>query len=510
MTELDPLNIENVKSNEAYSTNAMTPTGMTPIPPDEQEYVLDPADALATGPLQISLLHWSRISLPFNYLLVGILQGLIRPLLNVWPLDLGATEAQQSTLLQVASLPATFKILFGFWSDNVAIFGYRRKPYMLLGWILVTLCMHRLRQLDTFTQESIPSISLSFFGVGCGMWMSDVMADAVIAVLTRGETQKGHMQSTCYACRFFGIMCASPLATALYNRFGPDHVLNLIEYVPLGILPFVYFLEEDVSHQVAPLSVHLRELWTTVCSQAVWQPLAFVYAFNLLQISNAAWRQFLITSLDFTTADLNILLIVSYACLYVGTMVYKFFCLENMSWRRLYFYCICFNLVFSLGQLLLIHGWISEDLRFFFAAGDEAVSEFVTGLQFLPNAILMVSLCPPGSEGASYSMFTTFWNTALMLAIALSTRLLGIWDVKEETLAKGNVSGLSRLSLLTTGLQLSPILLLSWFPHGQEDLKKLDSRSSWIGGLGFLTVLFASLSYTFVVAVINIVQGGKS
>ena len=85
-------------------------------------------------PPEIQLLRRENIAIPMCYLLVGILQGLSGPLINVYPLDLGATEAQQTTISTLKSLPASLKLIFGFVSDNLPICGYRRKSYMMIGW----------------------------------------------------------------------------------------------------------------------------------------------------------------------------------------------------------------------------------------------------------------------------------------------------------------------------------------------------------------------------------------
>ena len=69
--------------------------------------------------------------------------------------------------------------------------------------------------------------------------------------------------------------------------------------------------------------------------------------------------------------------------------------------------CIGLNLVFSMGQVLLILGLNKPIPDFAFAVGDEAVLDFISGVQFLPTTIMMVHLCPKGSEGVSYAMFTT-------------------------------------------------------------------------------------------------------
>ena len=121
--------------------------------------------------------------------------GLYRPLLNVYPLDLGGTEAQQATMNLVVMLPATMKILFGFISDNYPIAGYRRKPYMALGWISVTLTMlalywsfdltmaYEVDNGDSIRPLYAPSIewlSVAFLLFGISMWLADVMGDSIV------------------------------------------------------------------------------------------------------------------------------------------------------------------------------------------------------------------------------------------------------------------------------------------------------------------------------------------
>jgi len=89
-------------------------------------------------PRTCQLLRKENLAVPACYLLVGVLQGLSSPLINVFPLDLGATEAQQTTVSSIRSLPASFKLVFGFLSDNLPLAGYRRKPVRIMredvGW----------------------------------------------------------------------------------------------------------------------------------------------------------------------------------------------------------------------------------------------------------------------------------------------------------------------------------------------------------------------------------------
>ena len=62
------------------------------------------------------------------------IKGLMAPFVNVYPLDLNATEAQQATVSALRGLPASLKLAFGFMSDNYPLLGYRRKSVRFSGY----------------------------------------------------------------------------------------------------------------------------------------------------------------------------------------------------------------------------------------------------------------------------------------------------------------------------------------------------------------------------------------
>lgn len=120
---------------------------------------------------------------------------------------------------------------------------------------------------------------------------------------------------------------------------------------------------------------------------------------------------------------------------------------------------------------------------------------------------MMVNLCPEGSEGASYAFFTTVSNSALILAPVISTLMLGIWDVSKSTLEAGDLRGLTKLTVVTTVLQMCPILFIGWLPHSREELYALSRRrysGSPVGGGILLFVVFSTIAYNFTVSALNI------
>jgi len=495
-------------------------------------------------PRSTQLLRKENLAIPMCYLTVGLLQGLSGPFINVYPLFLNATEAQQVTISGIRSLPALFKLGFGFWSDNVLLFGYRRKSYMFVGWMMSSLAMLSLLlcsdlsripvDVDGDGDESASSSSSSLNGnyvpaenapsivflsfvllmFGTGFWFADVMGDSLVAEKAKLEPEqtRGHLQSTCYSCRFFGLMIAAPISTVIYSTFGPKIVVVSMTIIPMIMLPFIYNLWEVRDIEIKSTKDQCHEIWNTVCSRAVWQPMGFVYVYNLLQVGNAAWKEYLRSVLNFTDAQLNIFLIVAYVLLYVGVLAYKYYFIK-WSWRSIYVMSTILNTVLSSLQVLLIQGITFGLSPFVFALGDDIFADFIAGIQFLPTTIMMVHLCPAGSEGASYAMFTTVSNCASGLSSALSTILLKIWDVSKETMVGGDLSGMTKLTILTTVLQTSGLLFVKFLPNTKDDLNKLHTgqySGSRIGGFIFLSITLSSIVYAIVIGLMNIINGGAS
>lgn len=344
-----------------------------------------------------------------------------------------------------------------------------------------------------------------------GYWFADVMADSVVAEKAKLEPEetRGQLQSSCYACRFFGLMCAAPLSTYLYHACGPRTIMIMCGILPVMVMtPLISYFVEDYNPRVMTPSQQCTEIWSTVCSRAVWQPMGFVYLYNILQIGNAAWKEYLRSVLGFTSVQLNSLLVVAYVLLYAGILAYKYLFIR-WSWRTIYIVTTVLNGVLSLGQIMLIKGMTLGLSNFVFALGDDAFADFIGGIQFLPTTIMMVHLCPPGSEGASYAMFTTVNNSAGSLAGAISTNILRFFDVKKETLIAGDLTDMTNLTILTTVLQTSGLLFVGLLPHTKDDLVKMShGGSSRIGGGIFIAVTILSLMWTIVVNLLNVIAPG--
>ena len=75
------------------------------------------------------------------------------------------------------TVPWSFKLCYGFLSDTYALFGYRRKSYLLLGYVLYALSMSALAYIGS---PSVVELAAFLFIGTTGIIMSDVSADTII------------------------------------------------------------------------------------------------------------------------------------------------------------------------------------------------------------------------------------------------------------------------------------------------------------------------------------------
>ncbi len=427
------------------------------------------------------------------------------------------------------AVPWCFKVIYGFLSDCLPISGLRRKPYYMTGW-LVYIVSNLILMISP-----IPSIQLCIllvFTQTAGYMLADVMTDALIVERSRYETQdtRGTMQSQGYIIRFFGSTIGAAIGAVVYNKdswawYLPMRLVFFINaaFPLIFLLPVVpYLLELETNCLPKNFYSQCKELFETAQLRSVWQPMTFVYVYNALQLTNAAWMNFLVEGLSFTAWQIGIVSIFGSVMAWFGIMTYKRFFFAS-NWRIVYFWCTTLASIIALGQLILVFGLNrSVGLRLgvpgifaarkveipdiWFSMGDDVLVEFVIAVQFLPMCIMYLGLCPEGSEGTTYAMLTTWSNLAGSLAFDISTALTAVWDVSSATIQAGDYGGVWKLSLLSGLIGPVPLLLLGLIPKNKEDQRKLQAdqtRHFWAGVL-FIFVMIATLIITFAESVYEV------
>ena len=415
----------------------------------------------------VDLFHVQNVAILCSYFSVGLVSSFISTPLNIYLVEvLDAEPRVQNTIGILQTLPWSLKLIFGFLSDAVPVFGMHRKPYLIAGCIVYSLSFLVYALLDT---NDATLLALAIFVGTLGLICFDVMTDTMCVERSKFEQEelRGQMQATCYSYRFAGGVIGALLGTLVSNKDTPGLNLFYMNFsqvafvngmLPLVlIVPFLYSLKETYTprtratnygaiemtstfsgrasrsfrevkgrdsrysriaaavedEEQLELELHVEEeqrrrehggskiwgqideVWNTVQLQAVWRPMAFVYLFNLFQIPNVAWQSYLQLTLKFEPWILGLTVTMGSFMTWAGVLAYKYWFFKA-SWRMIYLYSSFLTATFSLLQLVLIFQ-LNEKMHisnYFFSLGDDVISAYISGIQFLPVCIMYMSLCP--------------------------------------------------------------------------------------------------------------------
>eukprot|EP01035_Chromulina_nebulosa_P017022 gene17022-22528_t len=276
----------------------------------------------------------------------------------------------------------------------------------------------------------------------------------------------------------FGMIIGAVLGSILYNNslwgwgltIGDIFLLNALIPITNSIPLWWWIIEIIPSHDFIAPSVkeNLKNIWNTLQLKAVWWPMTFIYIYYVFQIPNNAWSNFLVEGLEFTDFDLGMISVLSASLYFVGLVLYKLFFFES-SWRSIFIYTTLIGSLFSMLQILLI---LRINLKLgipdvVFALGDTAVTSLMFSIQSMPASILFAMLVPEGSEGVTFALLNTISNLAWTVANDIGSGMTLIWDVSNSTLEAKDFSGMLKLEILTSLLQLTPLFLVWMLPDSR-------------------------------------------
>lgn len=181
--------------------------------------------------------------------------------------ELHMGPAELSALTGLFTLPWTIKPLYGFLSDGVPLFGYRRRSYLILCGFLGSICYAGVATnffgvlqwfqgyaLNDF--QLLTTIASLVVSSGC-IAFSDVVADGIVVQKTReadlaGQTSiAGGLQSLCWGSASLGALISAYYSGSLLQTFTPQQVLGFTAFLPLIVAIFAFGIEEEKIKQPA-------------------------------------------------------------------------------------------------------------------------------------------------------------------------------------------------------------------------------------------------------------------
>ncbi len=405
------------------------------------------------------------IAILLVYFVQGIL-GLARLAVSFYLKDdLHLTPAEVSALLGIAALPWMIKPLFGFISDGLPIFGYRRRPYLVLSGLLGALSWMVMATIVHSAMAATLTMMLGSLSIA----VSDVIVDSLVVERARGESVSGagSLQSLTWGASAVGGVITAYFSGALLQHFDTQTIFWITATFPLIVSAVAWLIAETPVTEKPDWSIvgsQLTQLKQAVTQKSIWLPTLFLFLWQATPTAEASFFYFSTNELGFEPEFLGRVRLVTSVAALVGVWVFQRF-LKAVPFRTIFGGSIVLSSILGMTMLLLVthtNRMLGIDDRWF-SLGDSLVLTVMGQIAFMPVLVLAARLCPPGVEATLFALLMSVVNLAGLVSYeggALLTHWFGVTDT--------NFDRLWLLVLVTNLSTLLPLPLLGWLPNESD------------------------------------------
>ncbi|WP_375472804.1 folate/biopterin family MFS transporter [uncultured Nostoc sp.] len=413
------------------------------------------------------------------YFVQGIL-GLSRLAVSFFLKDeLLLSPVQVSALLGIVFLPWMIKPVFGFISDGLPIFGYRRRPYLILSGILGTASWISLATIVHTSWAATLAIALGSLSVA----MSDVIVDSLVVERARGESQAkaGSLQSLCWGASAIGGLITAYFSGLLLQYFTTRTVFGITALFPLIVSGVAWLIAESPVSKDAqdsnqtnslPIKHQLGQLRQAISQKTIWLPTAFIFIWQATPNADSAFFYFTTNELHFEPEFLGrVHLVTSFASL-AGVWIFQRF-LKSIPFRVIFAWSTVLSSILGMTMLLLVthtNRLLGIDDHWF-SLGDSLILTVMGKIAFMQVMVLAARLCPSGVEATLFALLMSVFNSAGSVSHAFGA-LITYWLGITAT----NFESLWILVVITNLSTLLPLPFINWLPAAEEQTETLKNE----------------------------------
>ncbi|CAH8264443.1 unnamed protein product [Arabidopsis lyrata] len=425
-----------------------------------------------------------NVAVAMVYFVQGVL-GLARLAVSFYLKDdLRLDPAETAVITGLSSLPWLVKPLYGFISDSVPLFGYRRRSYLVLSGLLGAFSWSLMAAFVDSKYSAAFCILLGSLSVA----FSDVVVDSMVVERARGESQSvsGSLQSLCWGSSAFGGIVSSYFSGSLVESYGVRFVFGVTALLPLITSAVAVLVNEQ--RVVRPASgqkeniplvspgflqtskQNMIQLWSAIKQPNVFLPTLFIFLWQATPHSDSAMFYFTTNKLGFTPEFLGRVKLVTSIASLLGVGLYNGF-LKTVPLRKIFLVTTIFGTGLGMTQVILVSGFnrqlgISEE---WFAIGDSLILTVLAQASFMPVLVLAARLCPEGMEATLFATLMSISNGGSVLGGLMGAGLTQVFGITKDSF--GNLSTLIILCNLSS---LLPLPLLGLLPRDSPDTLAKD------------------------------------
>ncbi|ETL46415.1 hypothetical protein L916_03696, partial [Phytophthora nicotianae] len=448
---------------------------------------------------------------------------------------LNCTGAQVTTASTLVVFPWSFKCFYGILSDCFPIFGYRRRPYMLLGWgiclvmLVIMACMPAGKPYYTvpsdrdispedYTPEIVARINydassqgakyvILMFFAAFGYVMADVCADSIVVDLAQREPleKRGKTQSCIYTVRTIFVIIGEIITGFAFNgeEYGGDfdfsltfpQLMAIMAVCTALVLPATWFFIKEEKQPKPNFREYMKALWDLICTRAMYQVIAYNFFSNIFSgISYTASSPVQSYMVGVTPINSTISDILGNLLFMFGIMITSKWGL-HWSWRGMIVFTGCFVMAID-GICTFITIWDVFRSQWFWLGLPIAV-QVPYGVGWMISNFVIVELSGIGNEGAVYGLITATHNVASPFATTLTLVIDQPFNLSNERIQVDDHS--IRADITYSVIIMYAMTAFSWvflvlLPRQKEatqELVRTGGSNKLIGGITVFYLVFA-------------------
>lgn len=353
------------------------------------------------------------------------------------------SPAEVAALTGIASLPWIVKPVFGFLSDGLPIFGYRRRPYLILSGLLGSLSWLALATVVDTGLKAMVVILLTSLSVAIG----DVIVDSLVVERVRKESlaRAGSLQSLCWGVSAIGGLITAYLSGWLLQHFSNSTVFEITATFPLLVAIIAWLISEekvDLSKSQekteSVVTSQVRQLWQTMRQKTIWLPVAFLFIWQATPTADSAFFFFTTNELGFEPEFLGRVRLVTSIASLIGIFIFQRY-LKTVPFRTILGWSTVIAAGLGMTTLLLVthtNRALGIDDHWF-SLGDSLILTVMGQITWMPMMVWSARLCPKGIEATLFALLMSIWNLSGLLSHefgALLTAWLGITETTFDNL----------------------------------------------------------------------------
>ncbi|GAB9468609.1 Transmembrane protein [Globisporangium polare] len=476
-----------------------------------------------------------NIGLLAQYAAIGVvygsLYGVMYPFLNNYLRMTGTETASASALL---TIPWTWKMFIGIISDCYPIFGYRRRPYVIFGWVIASIACFLMAVIPigdpkyadpalafipeaNLTAEQLAMINYDASSSGVkyilllvlanlGCVIAVTASDGILVDLAQREPEniRGTTQTMiCVVQVLFQCLSTAMIGFGLNSAdYGGDFahsigfngVMGVCSFFALAIIPISWFCMTEAKYERQSARAYFHVLYDLVQQRVVYQIIAFRFFRNLFSWFSVTaaypiqslWAK--VTPVNSSTATIVGYLVA--AASYWATAKYGL----GWSWRSMLAITqVTVIVIDSIPTFLTI--WNGYRAQWFWLGGPI--------VEYLPNSIgivvssyAVVEIIEVGNEAAVYGLITTVSTLASPFSTVLTKNVDANFDIDYASLQLDNSYVRSQVTyayLVAYAFNLFSLVFLFLLPRQKaetQELKRTGGKSKLLGNLTVVYLVF--------------------